>query len=368
MFLILALEVFASAFDISWFFQGIQEFKKVVMRNIIIKSLSIFFVFLFVQSNQDVSIYALCYVLPVLISNLSLWAYLPKYLTHVKCNKCVTLKHMIPLLTLFIPQIATEVYTVLDKTMLGIFASDINQVGYYEQSSKIIKVLVYFITALGIVMLPQMSKLFVEGKTAEIQKNIKQSFQFVFFLGFPLMFGIIGVAGNFVPWFYGEGYTPVILLMSSISPIIVIIGISNVIGKQYLLPTRHQQTYTISVILGAIVNFILNLLLIPTYNALGASIATVAAELSVTIIQIWFVRKEIPIFPYLKKATSYLCVSIFMFIAIFGVGIVTSSGIIGIIIQSCIGMLIYFSTLALMKDDMIKKGLNIINGWLLMHR
>ena len=149
-FLILALEVFASAFDVSWFFQGIQDFKKAVMRNIIIKSLSICFVFLFVKSNQDVNIYALCYVLPVLISNLSLWAYLPKYLIHVERNKFITLKHMIPLITLFIPQIATEVYTVLDKTMLGILASDINQVGYYEQSSKMIKVLVYFITALGI--------------------------------------------------------------------------------------------------------------------------------------------------------------------------------------------------------------------------
>ena len=367
-FLILALEVFASAFDVSWFFQGIQDFKKAVMRNIIIKSLSICFVFLFVKSNQDVNIYALCYVLPVLISNLSLWAYLPKYLIHVERNKFITLKHMIPLITLFITQIATEVYTVLDKTMLGILASDINQVGYYEQSSKMIKVLVYFITALGIVMLPQMSKLFVEGRTAEIQKNIKQSFQFIFFLGFPLMFGIIGIAANFVPWFYGEGYTPVILLISAISPIIVIIGISNVIGKQYLLPTRHQKTYTISVILGAIVNCILNLLLIPIFNALGASIATVTAELSVTIIQIWFVRKDIPIFSYLKEAIRYLCVGMFMFVIIFCVGIITPSGVVGIIVQSCIGMLIYFSVLALIKDDMLKRGFNIISGLLFMHR
>ena len=151
------------------------------------------------------------------------------------------------------------------------------------------------------------------------------------------MFGIIGIAANFVPWFYGEGYTPVILLISAISPIIVIIGISNVIGKQYLLPTRHQKTYTISVILGAIVTCILNLLLIP-------------------------------IFSYLKEAIRYLCVGMFMFVIIFCVGIITPSGVVGIIVQSCIGMLIYFSVLALIKDDMLKRGFNIISGLLFMHR
>ena len=120
--------------------------------------------------------------------------------------------------------------------------------------------------------------------------------------------------------------------------------------------------------MGAIVNCILNLLLIPIFNALGASIATVTAELSVTIIQIWFVRKDIPIFSYLKEAIRYLCVGMFMFVIIFCVGIITPSGVVGIIVQSCIGMLIYFSVLALIKDDMLKRGFNIISGLLFMHR
>lgn len=361
-FLILAIEIIASAFDISWFFQGIQDFKKVVMRNIIIKSLSIVLIFVLVKSENDVNLYTLCYALPVLISNLSLWLFLPSYLTKAKHEKIIIFKHVIPLLALFVPQIATQVYTVLDKTMIGVLASNIDQVGYFEQSQKMIKVLVCIITALGIVMLPQMSKLFVEGKVKEIHENIKRSFRFVFFLGFPLMFGIVGIAENFVPWFYGVGYDAVVSLMSIISPIIIIIGISNVIGKQYLLPTKKQKAYTVSVVVGAIINFILNLCLIPQFNAWGACIATVFAEFSVTAVQIWFVRNEIPLLSYLKIAIRYFIVGIIMFAGVRAMNYFVHPGFIGVLCQMVVGILLYLGVLFIIKDEMLFTGMSFVRN------
>lgn len=349
-FLLLTVEVFASAFDVSWFFMGIQDFKKPVLRNLIIKCLGLILIFILVKDKQDVPLYTLCYSLPILISNLSLWFYLPKYLSRAKPLKFLTLKHFIPLLALLVPQIATEVYTVLDKTMLGIFASSMDEVGYYEQSVKIIKIIVHIITALGLVMLPRISELYGEGRSEEIRRSISNSFRFVFALGFPLMFGVIGIADNFVPWFFGDGYNKVSMLMTLISPIILLIGISNVIGKQYLLPTKKQKAYTISVVFGALVNFLLNLLLITRFNSAGAIISTLIAETSVTGIQIFMVRYELPIFLYFKYNVKYMGLGAVMCAVVWLTGNFLNANIFSTILQVGIGMIVYVAGLFVIRD------------------
>ncbi len=357
-FSILLIEVFASAFDISWFFQGIQDFQKSVMRNIVVKTLSIVLIFVMVKKETDVALYAACYAVPILLSNLSLWPYLSRYLTRIKRESFITLRHLKPLLALFLPQVATEVYTVLDKTMIGILGTGMDEVGFYEQSQKIIKILVRIITALGIVMMPKMSQLFVEGKREEINKNIENSFRFVFWLSSPLMFGIIGISQSFVPWFYGPGYDKVAVLMSVIVPIVLIIGISNVIGKQYLLPTRQQKAYTASVVTGAVVNFCANVILIPRWNAVGASIGTVLAELSVTVVQIIAVRKQLPLVKYLAENIKYLVLGAIMWIPVWFGSKIFPPRIIYTVILVIIGMIVYFTGLLLIKDTYVMKVLN----------
>ena len=188
-------------------------------------------------------------------------------------------------ISLFIPQIAIQVYVLLDKVMLGMIISDKSEVGYYEQSQKIVKILLTLITALGTVMIPRIANNFIKGEKEKVKQYLLKSFNFVLFLSIPMIAGIIVISDTFVPLFFGHGYDEVIQLMIIISPILLIIGISNVIGTQYLLPTKRQKEYTISVIVGALVNFILNLILIRKDGAVGASIATVLAESSITAIQ-----------------------------------------------------------------------------------
>lgn len=225
---VLLMEVLATAFDISWFFMGLENFKIVVIRNTIIKAIGVVLVFLLVKSPDDVVIYTVCLTLPILIGNISLWFTLPKYLVKVKIQPKRILKQIVPILILFIPQMATEVYTVLDKTMIGALANNVDEVGYYTQSERIVKIVLMVITSLGTVMLPAMSFAFAQGKKREIIKNIENSFRFVFLAGFALLFGICGVAKNFVPIFYGRGYDKVVMLIIVMSPVLIIIGISNV--------------------------------------------------------------------------------------------------------------------------------------------
>lgn len=302
---ILFFELIAALFDISWFFQGLEDFKKTVIRNIVVRLASVSMIFIFVKEQSDLSKYLAIYAFADLIGNISLWFYLPKYFKGTKV-KNINIFYRIPaIILLFIPQIANKVYNMLDTTMLGKIIENKAETGYYEQSQKIIRVLLTVVTSLGTVMVPRMANMFAKGENKKINEYIKKSFNFTYLLSFPIMFGLISISRDFVPWFFGPGYTKVIILMDIITPIILLMGISNIIGTQYLLPTKRQKEFTIAVVLGIIVNFILNFILINLFNSIGACIATVVSQLVVTLLQFYFVRKEINIKTMFKLSYKY---------------------------------------------------------------
>lgn len=311
---ILLLEILANCFDISPFFQGMEEFKKIIVRNLIVKMVSIISVFLFIKTENDTNIYLLIYALSTFLGNISLWFYLPKYIHKVPFKELQLLKHIRPTIVLFVPQVATQIYTVLDKTMIGNMVADKAEVGYYEQSQKIVKMLLTIVTSLGTVMLPRIANKFANGKKEEIKENIYQSFEFVYFLAIPLTCGVISVAPIFIPLFLGQAFEKSSILTSIISPIILIIGLSNVIGTQYLLPTKKQKQFTISVVAGAFCNLILNGMLIPKLLSIGAAIATLLAESVVTLVQFYMIRNEFSIIKIVKKSKDYLLAGIGMLI------------------------------------------------------
>ncbi len=355
---ILLVHLLSSMVDITYFFQGMQDFKKIVGRNLLIKLLSIVCVFIFVKQPTDVGTYLLIFSFANLIGNLSMWFYLPMYVERPKPFKLDIKKHLKPCLLLFIPQIATQIYTVLDKVMLGVMLSDKAQVGYYEQSHKIVLIVLTVVTSLGTVMLPNMANKYAHNDKKEITESLKTSFRFVFMMAFPMTLGICAIAGDLIPKFLGEGFESSVAITYAISPIILFIGLSNIIGMQYLLPTMRQREYTISVGLGAVTNLICNLILIPKLYAVGAAVATVAAEAVVTLVQILFVRKEIQIRKLVPMAIKYLCFAVVMF-----AGVVFSNKtfllncpqIPRIFIDVFIGLLIYGVLLVVTRDEFVFK-------------
>ena len=352
-FRILILEIVANCIDISWLFQGLEEFKKTVIRNMLVKLISVVCIFVFVKTRQDLTKYFIIYVLSIFIGNGSLWFYLPRFLVKVRINELNVKKHFKPTFNLFLPQIAVEVYTILDRTMIGLIINDKSEVGFYDQSQKIIKMLLTVITALGTVMLPRIANNFANGKKKKINKYMKKSFNMVFFLSFPMIFGIISVSAIFVPKFFGEGYEKVAILMNVISPIILFIGLSNVIGTQYLLPTKRQKEFTISVVCGAVINFIINMSLIWNYGAIGASIGTVIAEFAVTVIQIYFVRKDFNILKIIKSARNYLLASGIMFVVCLIINNIVRKPYFSMALQVAIGGIVYLTILIILEDKFV---------------
>lgn len=363
-FKILLLEIIANALDISWFFQGLEEFKKTVTRNLIIKIISVILIFTFVNTKKDLNIYFIIYSLSMLIGNLSLWFYLPEFITIKHIKRLNLKKHLKSTLVLFIPQIAIQVYTILDKTMLGTIITNKAEVGYYTQAEKMIKLMLTIITAMGTVMLPRIANRFAEKDNKAIKAYIFKSFNLVFILAFPLMFGIISVSKSFVPLFFGPGYDKVVPIMMLLSPIIILIGMSNVIGMQYLLPTKKQKEFTMSVVCGAITNFIINMFLIRRYGAIGAAIATFIAEFIVTTIQLILVRKTFEFKNIMKITKPYLISSVIMFIICLIISNIIKSNFYSIIFQVIIGASVYFLILLIMKDSFLLETKNTLLKYL----
>ena len=381
---ILLLELIAAAFDISWFFQGMEEFKRTVTRNVLVRICSVSLVFILVKTKEDLAKFTLIYSLADLIGNLSLWLYVPKYVKGVKVKNINAFRHLPQIILLFIPQIANQIYKILDTTMIGALVADKAETGYYEQGQKVIRLLLTVVTSLGVVMVPRMASTFMSGDNEKIKAYLKMSFRFVFFLAFPIMFGITSIAASFVPVFFGEGYDKVVILISIISPILLLMGMANVLGTQYLLPTKRQKEYTISVLIGLIVNFILNYILIKQYASIGASIATVISELVVVVIQYQYIKKDINFKTLLNLAWKYLVAGLTMFAVCFGVRLILNANVINtalldfadniqmsrtyfinttaIISQMAVGALIYFVVLVLLKDDYIFKFIDKIKA------
>lgn len=358
---ILILELIANVLDISFFFQGLEEFKKTVTRNLILKIVSVICIFIFIKQSSDLWLYILIYTLSNVFGNLSLWIYLPEYIRKVKIKELEIKKHLKPTITLFIPQVAMQIYLVLDKTMLGKFLGDMTEVGNYEQSQKIVKLTLSIITALGTVVAPRIANIISNGEKEKISEYLENSFTFVWFLGLPIMFGLMAISTSLTTWFLGVGYEESSILIKIGSLLILAIGLNNVTGIQYLIPAKKQNEYTKSVIIAAIINFALNCILIHKFKAVGAIVASVIAEFSIVFIQLYDVRKDFDLKIVVKNSYKFIISSIIMFIPTFIIGYKLAPTVKTTIIQISVGIIIYFIVLIILKEKYVYQFLDKIS-------
>lgn len=361
---IFTLYIVSNLLDISWMLQGLEEFGKTVVRNFIVKILSLILIFVCIKSETDLWKYILIYVIAELLGNITMWMYLPKYIEKVKISSLNLVRHIKPAILLFIPQIATQIYTVLDKTMVGLITNDMNEVGFYEQAQKLVRAALIIVTALGTVMSSRIAAMYAEKKIKEVKEYLKYSFDFVWFLGLPMMFGLIGVSAKFVPWFYGEGFEEVIDILCITSPILIAIGLNNVVGMQYLIQIKRQNQFTIAVTIGAISNIILNFIFIKLFNATGAAVASVLSEIIILLVELWYTRKEIKIKDIFNSMYKYLIASIIMFLGIIYIERNLDTSILNTFISVIAGSIIYLVILLIIKDKFIYNIIDKIKAFI----
>ena len=368
MYLILAFNLIAVMVDVVWLFQGMEEFGKIVIRNIIFKIISIAYIFIAVRTKDDINKYVFGLAFFLFLSNASLWYHVPKYVGKPIWKEIRPIRKLKTVISLFIPTIAIQIYTVFDKTMIGLITQSSFENGYYEQAIKLSKMLLVVVTSLGTVMIPRIGFHYSKGETEQVRSYMYRGYRFVWFLGTPLCFGLIGIASNFVPWFFGQGYDQVIPLLRILAFLIIAIGISNVTGMQYLIPTNRQNLLTLTVFIGAGVNFSLNIVLIYFFQSIGAAIASVIAESAVALVQIYFVRKELSPKEILISSWHYLLASGIMLIVLKVAGNILTPSIVHTVIQIVSGAVVYGVILLVLKDEFLLSNIKSIMGEIIKKR
>ncbi len=369
LFQIQTISIVSVLFDVSWFFQGMEEFRKTILRNLFVKIIGVVCIFIFIHKKSDLSLYTLILVGTVFIGNISLWFYLPKYIIFCRLKELQPFRNIKTIFELFIPMMATSVYNVLDKTMIGLITSSNIENGYYEQTTKIVAVTMAILTSLGVVLLPRMANSYVQGKKNEFKNLADISYRFIMWASCPICFGIISISSNLVPWFLGNEFNKVSLLLKIYAIVVLFIPLSNIAGAAILTPTRRQNKGSFAVLIGALVNFSFNLILIRYYNSLGAAIATIVAEFIVTLIHFFFIRNDVNLYSLFVFWIKHILASILMAIAII---LITKlfylaypiSDILMNIIQIVFGIFIYIviSLYFLHDGSLLNKIINMINN------
>lgn len=293
---IVGISLIFNAFNIDWFYKGLEEFKYITIRSYIVKVISLIAIFLFIQSNDDVNKYALLLTLATSANYVFNIIYAKKYLVYPKCTLNYK-RHIKPIFFLF-AAVLVELYAQLDITMLGTICGE-TYVGYYINVIKVIQIVTIVITSIGSVLLPRFSVFYHERRTEELKKTVEKTVQYILFISIPCAVGVLFESEAVVRILFGEAFLPAVATMRILSPLIPIFAVGNIFGTQLLMALNQEKKLTMTVLIGAIVNIMLNFLLIGRFQQNGAAAASVTAELAVMIAQICFACQ------YVKVSTDY---------------------------------------------------------------
>ena len=358
-FLMQGLWIIATGLDISWYFMGLENFRVTVIRNSVVRLISVFLIFSFVKDVNDLGKYILILGGTQLVGNLTLWPYLRGNVIWVSIKKWHSFKHFYPSLLLFIPTITTQVYLVLNRLMLGRMSTQ-TALGNFGQSDKIVKFVLAVVTATGTVMLPHVANKFAKGDIKGVRTSLYSSFNFVSAISIPMMFGLMAISQVFAPWFLGQQFMPSGKIMFIEAPIIVLIAWSNVTGTQYLMPINRVKEYTTSVTIGAVSNIIFNLFLIESWGANGAALATVGSEFLVTASQLVMIRKTISRRRLFHEQWKYIGSGLVMFIVVNRISTTINMTIANLVLEVLVGALIYLLGLVLTKASIIDEAQKLV--------
>lgn len=316
---IMAGFVIACAFDVTWFFAGIEKFGPTVFRNTLVKLITLFCTFLFVRDEHDVVVYASIVTGGTIISNICVLANTRRYIRWQRPAWEDIKKHVKPNLILFAASFSVSLYVCMDKIMLGQM-TNMSEVGFYASSERFLNLPQLLPSVLNTVMLPRMSHISGYGDKKRESELLNRSLEFSILVSSAVSFGISGIAGLAVPLFFGAGFQKCVALLTIMMPSRIFVCFTNIIYAHYLMPYGRDWLCFVSRLLGAAVNIIANLILIPRYASVGAAIATLLAEIAVFGMQCWHIRKDIPLRRYIINTIPYIGAGVIMWAALKIVG------------------------------------------------
>ena len=346
---ILGLSLVSKGMDISWLFQGLEDFRKITVRNITVKLVGVISIFLFVKSANDLYLYVFLLTIFELLGQFSMWLPAREFIGKPHFDWSYAKQHLKPVVLLFLPQIAISLYVTLDRTMLGALAST-KDVGIYDQALKLVNILLTLVTSLGSVMLPRVANLLSTGDHKAVNKMHQMSFLIYNLVIFPIIAGMLIVNDDFVQFFLGQDFQDAKYAIAIMIFRMFFIGWTNIMGIQILIPHNKNKEFMISTTIPAIVSVGLNLLLLPKLGYIGAAIVSVLTEALVWAIQLYFTRNYLKEVPFLASTVKIIGASALMYSVLFVVKTtVNITPVINVIVFATIGAILYIFQILFLK-------------------
>lgn len=361
LFYILSLSVLFTGIGVNWFYQGIEDFKFITIRAVVIRTLAALSLFLLVKDKGDLLIYGAIMVGSTVGNNVINFIHLKKYIRfgQIQWRRLDIVRHIKPAVHIFVLNVIISIYINLNSVMLGFMQGD-EAVGLYTAGNKIAHIVLSVVTSLGVVMIPRCSNLVEMGNMKEFGVVIGKATRLVMCMALPFTVGLMLLAAPVVRIFCGESFLEAIPVVYWTAPIIIFIGLSNVIGLQVLYPQGKENIVIWSTLGGAVFNLILNLMLIPIYSQIGAAIATFIAELAVLIIQIILGYRYFPLKIKDIKYQPYVVATIIMTLAVVAIVFATENMWMQLLLSMLVGGGLYAGYLRYVKDDITEAMLNFV--------
>lgn len=349
--LIVGIQLFANFINIDWVYQGFEDYRYIMYRNLVIKIISLIAVFIFVRNSDDYIVYALITTLSLVANYVFNIVHLPKYVSFQVYGLDIK-PHIKPVLTLLAASIAIEIYTLADTTMLSFIKGD-EIVGYYSNSAKCIGVVRTAVVAICAVFLPRLNYYIGNNRIVEFESLAQKGIRILLSISIPICIALVLLADDCVLLLFGKVYFPSVLSMRILSISIITVSLSNFFGYQILVTLGKEKIVLHSTIIGAIINVLLNLVLIRQYAHYGAAVASVISEGVIAIYQFTQVRKCISIHLNWKFWRSLFVPSIVLFMVICAAKYLISNSYIELIISAVVGVLAFCVTGILFKNEFL---------------
>lgn len=351
LFIVSGFLLLLNALNIDWFYQGLEEYKYIALRSVVFKVISLVLLFTMVKTREDYINYALINVIALSGNNIINILNINKF-THFSFSGLEFKKHIRPICILLSIQVAVNIYVNLDTTMTGVLAGEVS-VGFYSNAVKLNKIIVSVVTSVGTILLPRLSYHIENNNVEEFNTILNKALKVIIMLSIPAMTGVLFLSREIVLLMFKPEFIPVIYTMKILTPLIIILSIGNLFGTQILMPLGKENKLLFSVIIGAVINFTLNLMLIPKMNENGAAISTIIAELVVMIIQVYIAKSYVKIKLDFKFICKIILSNAVMTIVLYIISR-TVDGLISNLISSVIfGVISYIGTSIILKEETV---------------
>ncbi|MDE7179929.1 MAG: flippase [Muribaculaceae bacterium] len=352
-FFVLSAPLLFDALGVSWFYQAMEDFRYITVRELIVRSIFTVALFIFVHDASDLLAYAILLTGSSAIGSMINFLHLRKFISRkgLRMRELRPLRHLPAATKVFAMNLITSLYVFLNSIMLGFISGDA-EVGYFTAGTRIPHIALVIIGTINNVLFPRCAYLLQQGDREGFSQLIHKSLGLIQGLAYPLMVGIMVLSSPLIMIFCGPDYGPSVGVMLLNAPVILAITFANLTGVQVLYPLDKLNILIMSVSVGAVVNLGLNLLLMPRFGALGAAIATLVAEFGVLTTQLIAGRGLFPFTPRQLFGMRYLGPSLLMGACAYATSCAFSAPLISVLIGTATGFTVYAAILILNRDPL----------------